>query len=363
MKILHVVKSNIYSGAEHVICTIIHNMPQAFDCYYLSPDGPITDRLKEEGIAHILVDKTSVASVKKAIIDLEPDVVHAHDFTASVIAAFACQSLTLANGKKPVVISHLHNNWPWMEHINIKTIAYGLATKSIDHIITVSDAVINGFVFGKKLISKTSVIGNPFSLAEIYDKEPKGPGSPQLACDLLFVGRLVAQKNPLGFLAIVNALKADYGLSDIKASLAGDGQLMDECKEYLASHDLQDKVTLAGFQSNPYAYMKASRILVMPSEWEGFGLVALEAMAFGKPVVCSGAGGLASIVDDSCGKVVGRLSEDVDKSMVKAYASEIHRLLTDDSYYESKSQGAYARVSKYDNLHSYIANIVDIYKA
>lgn len=363
MKVLHIVKSNIYSGAEHVITTIIHNMPSDWDCYYLSPDGPISPRLKAEKISHIIVDKTSVSSVKRALLDLQPDVVHAHDFTASVIAAFACKGFRLTNGKRPLVISHLHNNWPWMQHINIKTLTYNFASRYIDHIITVSNAVMGEYFFGQKLKGKTNIVGNPFSLKEIYEKEALGSWDPSLTCDLLFVGRLVPQKNPLGFLSVVNRLKYDYGLTHIKATLAGDGELMATCQDYIACQGLKDNVTLAGFQSNPYAYMKAAKILVMPSDWEGFGLVALEAMAFGKPVICSGAGGLSSIVDDSCGKIAGRLSEDEKNQALRFYSNEIYKLLTDCSYYENKSQGASARAREYDNLENYIHKIIQVYKA
>ena len=52
-------------------------------------------------------------------------------------------------------------------------------------------------------------------------------------------------------------------------------------------------------QSNPYPYLNAGKVMVMPSAWEGFGLAAVEGMCLGKPVVCSGVGGLADIVDEN----------------------------------------------------------------
>ena len=51
----------------------------------------------------------------------------------------------------------------------------------------------------------------------------------------------------------------------------------------------------------------------MPSLWEGFGLAAVEALTLGLPVVCSGAGGLCDIVNDSCGKICKTLDEYVSE--------------------------------------------------
>ena len=50
MKVLHILNSNKYSGAENVVITIIKNMPQNFECCYLSCSGPIEKTLLENGI-------------------------------------------------------------------------------------------------------------------------------------------------------------------------------------------------------------------------------------------------------------------------------------------------------------------------
>jgi glycosyltransferase involved in cell wall biosynthesis len=98
--------------------------------------------------------------------------------------------------------------------------------------------------------------------------------------------------------------------------------------------------------------MSQSKLVLMPSIFEGFGLVALEAMALGKPVICSGVGGLSDIVNDSCGYICKTDAE---------YDDSIKALLNDNHVYASKSAGAIAQAKAFDNLEEYLKNIKDIY--
>ena len=64
--------------------------------------------------------------------------------------------------------------------------------------------------------------------------------------------------------------------------------------------DLRDQVTFVSARDQELlpAYYNAAEVLVMPSDYESFGLVALEAMACGTPVIASEVGGLAFLVED-----------------------------------------------------------------
>lgn len=94
--------------------------------------------------------------------------------------------------------------------------------------------------------------------------------------------------------------------------MIGDGELMPQVKEYICCHELEDIIELVGFQSNPYPYLNAGKVMVMPSIWEGFGLAAVEGMCLGKPVVCSGVGGMDKIIDASCGANAGQRMNTVE---------------------------------------------------
>ena len=85
---------------------------------------------------------------------------------------------------------------------------------------------------------------------------------------------------------------------------------------------LENNVVLVGFQKDPYSIMKGAKILLLPSKWEGFGLVTVETLALGLPVVCSSVGGLPNIVNDACGRLCETQTE---------FVKEIFRLLNDQS--------------------------------
>ena len=115
MRVLHVLNTNSYSGAENVAITIINHMPDV-ESIYLSLNGPISEILNKNNIKYYPVDKLSVKSLKKAIQDINPDVIHAHDYTASILCALCFP--------KAKLISHIHNNSPWIKKYGIYSWAY-----------------------------------------------------------------------------------------------------------------------------------------------------------------------------------------------------------------------------------------------
>ena len=373
--ILHVIKSKIYSGAENVVCQIIKGLSNREEFIYMAPHGPIEDKLKSIGLYdnYYGIDKLDVASIKAAVEKFHPTVVHAHDFTASVLCAFALK------GSVPI-ISHLHNNPPWIQKFHYKTISYLMACKYIDHILMVSDAVKDEYRYTSKIKCPITIVGNPFSVdgvksqvkQELFGADGAGGSSEagslvgsgtdvsavadtefqRYDSDLLFVGRLTEQKNPMLVLEVAKDL-VDAGLIK-RVRIVGDGELMPELQQFVTNAGLSDVVVLEGFKKNSYDYMACTEVLMMPSKWEGFGLVALEAMSLGVPVVSTNSGGLVKIMDDSCGFVCEGKDE---------FVAAITSLLTDADLYASKSSGATKRAMEYNNIDEYCGKLLEIYKS
>jgi glycosyltransferase involved in cell wall biosynthesis len=67
--------------------------------------------------------------------------------------------------------------------------------------------------------------------------------------------------------------------------IAGDGGLLPDLAHLVERLQLQDCVRLLGYRTDTAALLYASDLFVLPSRWEGFGIVALEAMALGVPMV------------------------------------------------------------------------------
>ena len=115
-RILHVLSSNIFSGAENVVCTIIKNGKNEYEAAYCSPNGKIREKLEKEEIEYYPLKKMNLSEVKNVIKKYQPNIIHAHDYTASVLVAMS--------GFDGKIISHLHNNCPFAKKWNLRTIIY-----------------------------------------------------------------------------------------------------------------------------------------------------------------------------------------------------------------------------------------------
>ena len=112
MKVLHVLSSNKYSGAENVACQIINALGEDCESAYCSPDGQISEALNDRNIKFIPLKKMNKTEVKRAIKEFNPDIVHAHDPRA------IC-NVGRINGKFKI-IAHVHNNRPDFRKMSVK---------------------------------------------------------------------------------------------------------------------------------------------------------------------------------------------------------------------------------------------------
>lgn len=341
MKIIHVLNTASYSGAENVVISIINEMNknQENEIIYVSKNGNIKEYLKEYNINFEPIKKLSIKEMRRVIKKYNPDIIHAHDFTASVICALTCKKIKL--------ISHIHNNSLWIRKINIKSVLYLLASKKFRKILLVSDSIVKEYIFKKHIVKKTVVIGNPIKLDSIREKALINNETSNY--DVIFLGRFSNAKDPKKFIDIVDEISKE---NKIKAIMIGDGPLKNECNNLIEKKMLNNVITIKSFMKNPYPMLNASKILCMTSRWEGFGLVAVEALTLGKPVVATYTGGIPDIVDESCGKVTNNIND---------FKNEIIKLLNDKVYYEKKSNNAFIKSGKFDNIDSYIKNLIKIY--
>lgn len=341
MRVLHLLKSNKFSGAENVVLTIM-DACQDIEMIYASTDGPIRKVVESRGFRFYPLKETSVPMVKKVISELTPDIIHAHDFTMASIAAWAA-------GDVPVV-AHLHNNPLWLKKVCIKSMVFAMALPRIKKVISVSKAIEDEYVFHGLMKNKNIVIGNVVNAEEVYRKAHEDCDCSPV--DLVFLGRMSLPKNPLQFCEIVCDIRKQ--MPNVTARMIGDGEMMPQVMEYIRSHELEEIIEIVGFQSNPYPYLNAGKIMVMPSIWEGFGLAAVEGMCLRKPVVCSDVGGLREIVDESCGAKCKSTDE---------YRRTLIELMTNNAIYEFKAKNAVQKSMMYTDMNKYAGDICNIYRS
>lgn len=343
MKVLHVLYSNRFSGAENVVCQIIGMFRNDADVemVYCSPDGQIREALKERNITFVPLKKFSKKELKRVIKEQKPDIIHAHDYRAGIVSCLS--------KKKIKTVLHLHNDPPWIKRVCVRSLIAKTLCEKYDVILTVSECVMREFVFGKRYNEKTICIGNPINFDEIVDIA-NGEDFFK-SYDVCFIGRFVKQKNPLLFIDIISELKNTL---DVSAVMLGNGRMKKEIIKKVNQRSLSENIDLLGFVEYRYGVLKNCRVLCVPSKWEGFGLVSIEALALGVPVICANVGGLPNIVDNYCGKVCNSKKE---------YTDEISRLLHDKTYYEYKRKNAILKAKKLNNINQYYKNLRNVYES
>ncbi len=355
MKVLHVSKSSTYSGMENVAINIMKSMPDEVECMYLTATGSIEAKLLDNDLPYIGVEKVDEKAIKRTIEDYKPDIIHAYEYDCSLM----CTKVT----DEIPIISHLYSLPKWVQKIGPKSVVYGGACKNFAKIILPDKHVEEKAWFKDQMKGKTVVLGVPFNAVAVFERgymagtdmtKEKLEG---YKSDLLFVGYLTEDKNPYEFVRIVAEIKKTH--PDIKAVMVGGGDLGSECLDLIGKLKLQDTLKMAGMQHNPYIYMNQTKVVVIPSKFEGYGMVAPEAMAFGKPVVASCVGGLKVTVDDNCGKLCGTDKKPVDR---EAFIANITELLDNSEIYRMKSEGARRRAKDLNNFDTYMEEIVKIYE-
>lgn len=330
-KVLHLLASNKFSGAENVVCTIIENFKDEIEMAYCSPIGDIEDILKTKKINYYPIKKMSLSEIKRVVKEYKPDIIHAHDYTASVLTSFL--------NFKGKIISHLHNNCPFAKTWNIKTILYNLTISKYSKVIGVSNKVYDEAIFKNKLNNKYITIYNYVDKENIIKKSKEYKFDKNY--DLFFFGRLTEQKDPFMFIKIVKALSKNN--NQIKAVFIGDGELKEQCIKLINDYNLNNNIEFLGFVENPFPIIENCRIGIMPSKWEGFGLTAVESLILEKPILNSGVGGLGEIFKNNKEFICNSLDEYINayQKINEINCSKISERYTDKNKFKNQLMQIY----------------------
>ena len=115
---------------------------------------------------------------------------------------------------------------------------------------------------------------------------------------ILAVGRFNEAKDYPNLLKAISLLKEET-VYPFKVIIAGDGELRGLIKEMIESLGLKREVILLGRRTDVSELMSAADLFVLPSKYEGFGLVVAEAMACECLVVATDCGGVAEVLNNS----------------------------------------------------------------
>lgn len=335
MKILHILNSNQFSGAENVVCQIagmFSDVPEV-QMVYCSPDGQIREALLERNIDFAPVSELSASELKRVIREQRPDIIHAHDMRASFVAARCC-------GKIPLV-SHIHNNNFDSRGISVKSIAYLFAAKKAKHIFWVSQSSFEGYGFHRFFQKKSTVLYNIVDMDELYARMELDTQTYDY--DVTYLGRLTYQKNPQRLMNVFRLLKEK--MPDAKMAVVGTGELEEETKALAKENGLSEQVEFLGFQSNPLKILHDSKVMVMTSRWEGTPMCALEAMSFGVPIVSTPVDGLRDLVINGENGFLSDQDEEI--------AEQIARIARDGARRKQYSENTLEKARAFNDKEKY----------
>ena len=311
VKVLFIIWSLEKGGAERFLTTLLKNIDKtriAPVVCCLNWKGVWAREVEDAGVEVIELNKRGkfdlIAFLKliKIIKNGKFDIVNTHLWAADVIGRMAAMFV----GTK-VIVSTAQNVDIWKKswHKNVdKLLSY-----RTNQVIAVSGAVKEYYHNQVGIpLKKISYIPNAIETERFEDAKSgeyiyKVSGFSANDFILACVGRLTEQKGQKYLLVSLSLLKPRY--PNIKILFVGYGEDEKKLKELANKLGVQDSVRFMGYRNDIPQILSISSGLVLPSLYEGLPLCVLEAMAAGKPVIATDAGGTKEvIVNDKTGFLV-----------------------------------------------------------
>jgi glycosyltransferase involved in cell wall biosynthesis len=153
-----------------------------------------------------------------------------------------------------------------------------------DRVLAISHGVADGLVRDFLVPrDRLCVIHNPVDVSRVSRQAQDADGARPPARFIMGCGRLHRQK---GFDLLLQAF-ARLGIADLALVLLGEGPERSHLESLARELGIASRVVMPGFVANPWHWMARALAFVLPSRYEGFGSVLVEAMACGTPVVAT----------------------------------------------------------------------------
>ncbi len=231
----------------------------------------------------------------KEIKKIDPDLVHIQ----STIPLFSLFGLLTKNAYNELLTLHGYIREEYKTHRGFKKIInlfFGVPLERI--VLEKIQTIISLTPQMKKLIqdkskSKIVIIPNGIDLEHIKQIKPRNDIN---APSIFYLGMLTKGK---GISDLINAIElAQKDVTDLTLYIGGTGPYETQLRELVRKSNLQEHVHFLGFldETKKFTYMKAIDIFILPSHWESFPIVLLEALACGKPIITTDIGGTSYAV-------------------------------------------------------------------
>lgn len=246
------------------------------------------------------------------------------------------EALVFAKGAKTV--KYIHGDVATNHVYRDDALSNPETLRKFDRIVCVSDAAWKSFKELTGLEKGVEMYFNPLDSDHVLKMAEEKVDLPTDAPVICAVGRLSAEK---GFerLVYIHKRLLDQGVMH-KLVLVGDGVDRGFVERMIQMTGTQDTVILAGYQSNPYPYMKQAKFLVNASYTEGLPVIAMECLCLGTPIVAP----IPSVGEAFGDEMCGLITENDTLSLEEG----IKKMLTDEEFYAQAKAGAQRRSAYFD---------------
>lgn len=351
MRILQVITSLNIGGAEHLVVQLLENLRKRGHevdlCLFNGTETPLLENVMKTG-CKIFKFGTGYYNPRYVFylshIMREYDVVHSHNSSPQLFSA-------LAKGRKKCrLFTTEHNTDNRKRHfigaVNVERWMYSKYEKIIC-ISSQTENKLSSFLGDKWMRrhgqDKIVTIENGIDIRRFRTASATIERDSQNV--IVMVAAFRPQKDHSSLLRAIKLLPNDY-----KLWLVGDGKSRNNVEEEIKRLNIGNRVRLFGNRRDVPEIIKSADVVVMSSNWEGFGLSAVEGMAAGKPVIASDVDGLKQIVE-GYGVVFPKNNEIV-------LAKKIQEICENKKLYQQLSYKCFKRAEKYD-----ILAMVDNYEA
>lgn len=328
-KAVHIISNLSLGGAQTLLFDIISylNLKNDIENYVVTIDsGEYMSKFFDKGFNVIdlkekgLINPKIYFKLMKTLKKLKPDIVHTHLNKADFYGRIAAKHAGV-----PLILSTCHNysTTHTGADINKKSLfdyIDNFVIKYTDSYMIAISQLVYKYLINRnpKFKSKTEVIYNGVNTGkekyklneseqEIFREENKLNKNDFV---ILISGRLEKQKGQLFFLN--SAKEIIKGNKEIKVLILGEGSLKNEIENFIKENSLNDQIKLLGFKKETEKYVEISDLICVPSLWEGFGLVIIEAMIKSRIVLASDVGGIPEIITDNVNGFLFRSNDKIN---------------------------------------------------
>lgn len=308
--VLHYLCSRVRGGIEEHVLSLLSMLPRYGFRPYLAAPAPLLELMNAEskaaGIITVALERSSMWDFRGALRFVRLlrgeriALVNSHLFAGSIFASPLARM-----ARVPVVIEtfHLPEAWRAARRLRRGFWIDRQVARCVDRYIAVSASAARHLAERKRIPgAKIEVIPNGRDLARFRPRSPdeRRAARTRLGIDgwpvVAVTGRLEPQKGHATMLAAAAILARSF--PSLKVVFAGSGSLKAELAARCAALGLGSAVEFLGYRHDPEALLAAADVAVLPSEFEGMPLAAIEALAAGCPMVATDIDGTREVVED-----------------------------------------------------------------